>query len=98
MSMIPFISGKIRLNQTVVPTLRDSLKYKIPDFPNHSSGDIDVSLDYNTALVSAVTPPNIPGSNPPTPQPDTLIIKFVVSDRAGHKSDTATTGKIIVIR
>ncbi|HEY4148128.1 MAG TPA: hypothetical protein VGM41_04335 [Chitinophagaceae bacterium] len=88
---------KTRLNQTVVPTIRDSLKYKIPDFPNHSSGDISVSLDYQSVL-SAINPPNIPGSTPPTPQPDTLVLKFVVSDRAGHKSDTATTGTIVVIR
>ena len=88
---------KKRLNQTVVPTIRDSIKYKIPDFPKHSTGDISVVLDYQSVL-SAINPPNIPGSNPPTPQPDTLIIKFVVSDKAGHKSDTATTGQIIVIR
>jgi hypothetical protein len=88
---------KIRLNRVAVPTIRDSIKYKIPDFPNHTKGDINVTLDYQSVL-SAVNPPNIPGSNPPTPQPDTLILKFVVSDKAGHKSDTATTGQIIVIR
>jgi len=88
---------KIRLNQVAVATIRDSLKYKIPEFPSHTKGDIIVTLDYQSVL-SAINPPNIPGSVPPRAQPDTLILKFVVSDKAGHKSDTASTGQIIVIR
>lgn len=89
---------KTRLNQTVVQTLRDTLPYAIPTFPNNSSGDISLSLDYSLALQTAITPPNIPGSNPPTPQPDTLLLRIVVGDRAGHKSDTARTGVVVVIR
>ena len=62
---------KIRLNKTVVPTIRDSVKYKIPDFPSHDKGDMEITMDYQTIL-SAINPPNIPGSNPPKAQPDTL--------------------------
>ncbi|MEP6749611.1 MAG: hypothetical protein ABJB86_17875 [Bacteroidota bacterium] len=89
---------KTRLNQTVVPTLRDSIKYKIPDFPNYDKGEIDIAMSYQNDLVSAATPPPIVGSNPTQPQPDTLLIKFWIHDKAGHVSDTVTTGKIVVIR
>jgi hypothetical protein len=89
---------KIRLNQTVVTTLRDSIKYKIPDFPNYDKGEIDIAMSYQNDLVSAATPPPIQGSNPTQAQPDTLLIKFWIHDKAGHVSDTVTTGKIVVIR
>ena len=88
---------KIRLNKTVVPTIRDSIRYKIPDFPNYSKGDIDVALDYQTVL-SAINPPPIPGSVPSRAQPDTLIIKLWIRDKGGNVSDTVTTGQVVVIR
>ena len=89
---------KLRLNKTVVATLRDSLKYKIPDFPNYSKGEIDLALDYQNNLISAINPPPIPGSNPTQLQPDTILLKFWIHDKAGHVSDTVTTGQITVIR
>jgi hypothetical protein len=89
---------KIRLNQTVVPTLRDTIQYKIPDFPNYDKGEIDIDMNYQNDLVSAATPPPIQGSNPSVPQPDTLLLKFWIRDKGGHTSDTVTTGKIVVIR
>ncbi|MEO5685087.1 MAG: hypothetical protein ABIQ88_20755 [Chitinophagaceae bacterium] len=88
---------KIRLNKTVVPTIRDSIKYKIPDFPDYSKGEIGVALDYQTVL-SAISPPPIPGSVPSQPQPDTLLIKFWIRDKGGNVSDTVTTDKIVVLR
>jgi len=87
---------KYRLNKTVTATIRDSLFYKIPDFPEHSTGDININLDYQTIL-SAINPPPIVGSNPPKNQPDTLTVKFAVQDKAGNTSDTIST-KVIVIR
>ena len=89
---------KIRLNQTVVPTFRDTIQYKIPDFPNYDKGEIDIDMNYQNDLVSAATPPPIQGSNPSVPQPDTLILKFWIKDKGGHTSDTVATGKIVVIR
>ena len=88
---------KKRLNLTIVQTIRDSIRYKIPDFPDHSKGEMQVTLDYQ-AILSAITPPPIPGSNPPRNQPDTLIVKFAVRDKAGNASDTLSTDKIVVIR
>jgi hypothetical protein len=89
---------KVRVNtRTVSSTLFDTLRFKIPDFPSTSKADIEVNLDYNTIL-SAEFPPNIPGSNPPQKEPDTLLVKFCVTDKAGHSSDTLTSDKIVVIR
>ncbi|MEO5594695.1 MAG: hypothetical protein ABIR15_10405 [Chitinophagaceae bacterium] len=89
---------KERLNKTVVATIRDSIKYKIPDFPNYDKGEIGLALDYENNLKSAITPPPIPGSNPSKPQPDTLNIKIWIHDKAGNVSDTVSTGQVVIIR
>src|SRR5262245_5114062 len=88
---------KQRLNKRVVPTLRDSLIYQIPSYPDMTRGEFEVNLDYQSVL-SAITPPNVPGSNPPRKEPDTLNLRFAVRDNAGHASDTVTIGPIIVCR
>jgi len=88
---------KRRLNRRVVPTLRDTLRYKFPDFPNTPRTEVIATLDYQTIL-SAINPPIIPGSNPPQKELDTLILKLAVRDRAGHISDTITSNQIIVFR
>lgn len=88
---------KKRLNKRVVPTLRDTLRYKFPVFPNTPRTEVVATLDYQTIL-SASSPPNIPGTNPPQKELDTLILKLAVRDRAGHTSDTITTNRIIVYR
>lgn len=88
---------KIRLNKNVVPTIRDSFRLKMPDFPANSRGQITVDLEYQ-AILSAINPPTIPGSNPPAKEPDTLLVKFAVRDKAKHISDTATSSQIAVIR
>ncbi|MFT3935554.1 MAG: hypothetical protein QM726_18145 [Chitinophagaceae bacterium] len=89
---------KIRLNQRVVATVRDSLKFKIPDFPNYDKGEIGVDLAYENYLKSAIAAPDQPGSNPVTKEPDTLNIKIWIHDKAGNVSDTVSTGRIIVLR
>ena len=88
---------KRRLNRRVVPTLRDTLRYKFPDFPNTPRTEVKATLDYQTIL-SAINPPIIPGSSPPQKELDTLILKMAVRDRAGHISDTITSKQIIVFR
>jgi hypothetical protein len=88
---------KRRLNIRVVPTLRDTLRYRFPVFPNTPRTEVVATLDYQTIL-SAQSPPNIPGTNPPQKELDTLILKLAVRDRAGHTSDTITTNRIIVYR
>lgn len=85
---------KVRLNQKFATTLFDTIKYKIPEFPSHSSGDITIYLDNNVIQSAQPPPSNGSGGN----QPDTLKIWFRVSDKAGHKSDSVSTGTIVVLR
>jgi hypothetical protein len=79
-----------------VATIRDSFALKVPDFPHNSKGEIKLTLDYNNYLISAINPPT--SGNPPVPNPDTLMIRFALKDKANHISDTVETGPIIVIR
>ena len=88
---------KQRINQRAVPTLRDSLVYKIPAYPEKTKGEFEITLDFQSIL-SAITPPNIPGSSPPRKEPDTLNVKFAVRDKAGHISDSVSIGTIVVLR
>jgi hypothetical protein len=88
---------KVRLNKKIVPTIRDSFSYVIPGFPDTKKGDFIVDMNYAT-IYSAITPPNIPGTNPPQKESDTLLVKFVARDADGHFSDTVTSKQIIVLR
>jgi hypothetical protein len=92
-----FYIKKIRLNRRVVATVRDSFYYKVPTYPSTQKGEFQVDLDYQTIL-SAINPPIIPGSVPPTREPDTLIVKFAVKDKSNNISDTIATPQIVVIR
>ena len=87
---------KIRVNQKQVPTIRDSFKLKVPDFPKNMKGVIRLQMDYQNYMISAQSPPIC--CNPPQAEPDTLILKFALKDKANNISDTVTTGKIVVIR
>ncbi|HQV05794.1 MAG TPA: hypothetical protein PKW62_03465 [Chitinophagaceae bacterium] len=88
---------KNRQNIRTVATIRDTLRYKFPVFPNNSTTEIQAILDYQSIL-SAINPPTIPGSNPPMKENDTLILRFAVRDKAGNTSDTIQSEPIIVIR
>lgn len=85
---------KVRLNKKFANTLFDTIKYKIPEFPSHSTGEITVTLDNNVIQSANPPPSNGSGGN----QPDTLKIWFAVTDKAGHKSDSVSTGTIVVLR
>jgi hypothetical protein len=88
---------KRRLNKRVVTTVRDTLRYKFPIFPLSTKTEVVATLGYQDIL-SAQNPPNIPGTNPPQKERDTLILKLAVRDNAGHTSDTITSKQIIVFR
>ena len=87
---------KVRLNKQQVPTIRDEFDLPVPEFPQNTQGTIQVLMDNAGFLASAINPPNDPVSG--KPQPDTLLLKFVLKDRAGNTSDTVTTGQVIVLR
>ncbi len=88
---------KNRLNKRTTRTVRDTLWYQFPEFPNNMRTEIVATLNYQDIL-SAENPPYIPGSNPPQRELDTLILKLAVKDHAGNKSDTISTKQIIVVR
>lgn len=88
---------KQRLNKRVVPTLRDTIRYKFPAFPKTQKTEIQATLDYQSIL-SAFSPPFIPGSNPPKREPDTLKLRLAVRDAAGNTSDTIESPVIYVFR
>jgi hypothetical protein len=88
---------KKRLNRRVVTTVRDTLRFKIPTFPANSRTEIQAVLDYQNIL-SALNPPNIPGSNPLQRELDTLVLRMAVRDKAGNTSDTVESRQIYVIR
>jgi hypothetical protein len=88
---------KVRLNKKVVATIRDLITYVPPSFPDSKKGEFIVDLGYQNIL-SAITPPTIPGTVPPQKESDTLLVKFVVRDSQGNKSDTVTSSQVIVIR
>ena len=80
---------KLRLNQKLTPILaNDSLYYKIPAAPSSQDGTIQLNLDYNNFLASAITPS----------ENDTIQFKFALIDQAGNVSDTISTNSIVVIR
>lgn len=87
---------KVRLNQRKVQTNLDSFWTEIPDYPKFSQGEFLVDLNYQT-IISAIFPPTVPG-NPQQKESDTLVVKFLAKDKAGNKSDTVTSERIVVLR
>jgi hypothetical protein len=85
-----------RLNQRGVS--RRLLPYKIPEFPDKPSVEVEIVLDYATELTLALSAINVPGSVPPKRETDTLRLKFIVKDKAGNWSDTAVLNDIYVAR
>lgn len=88
---------KQRLNRRVVPTIRDTIRYKFPAFPKTQKTEIQATLDYQSIL-SAFSPPFIVGSNPPKREPDTLKLRLAVRDNGGNTSDTIESPVIYVYR
>jgi hypothetical protein len=87
---------KIRTNKQKVPTIRDTFSLPVPEFPKNTKGLIQALLDYSQHLTSAINPPKDPVTN--KNQHDTLILRFVLRDRAGNASDTVTTDPVVILR
>jgi len=93
---------KERLNKRPVrttpapATLRDSLVFKIPDFPNKDRGMISMVLEYERHLKHANTPWTIPNST--DKEPDSLNLKIVLRDKGGNVSDTLSINNVIILR
>jgi hypothetical protein len=89
---------KIRKNIRTTATIRDTFSLAIPSFPVKSTGEIQLNMDYNNYLVSAINPPK--KGTPPNEvfEDDTLEIRFALRDLAGNVSDTVSAGTIVVLR
>jgi hypothetical protein len=82
---------KIRLNKRTTATVRDSLAFSIPSAPKTTDGFIELNLQYQNHLISAISPGN-PRQN------DTLNLQFTVRDKAKNRSTPVTVENVIVIR
>src|SRR5688572_5721790 len=71
---------KIRINSVKVPTIRDSFALQVPTFPKNTQGEIQLTLDYNGYMISAINPPTNPATGKRVN--DTLMMKFALKDRA----------------
>ncbi len=69
--------------------------YAVPNFPNQSRGEFQVTLDYSRQLTGGFSTIPLPGSRV---QPDTMNIKFVLKDRKNNLSDTVIVSNVIITR
>lgn len=63
----------------------DTLRYPLPDFTPESKGEISLQLNYDDFLKESVS------------KNDTIVFRIAVTDKAGNKSDTITTDKIVIL-
>ncbi|RYY88685.1 MAG: hypothetical protein EOO15_08270 [Chitinophagaceae bacterium] len=89
---------RVRTNVRTTPTVRDSLRIRIPEFPDRNKGEIILDFTYQNFLISAASPLNVPNTTPPQKESDSLTYKFVLQDRAGNRSDTLVLNGIVVER
>lgn len=73
-----------------------SEKFIVPEFPDKSKGEIQLLLTSSLHLSRSFTGIGIPGTGGQL-EPDTLKLSFVLADKKGNRSDTAST-TIVVIR
>jgi hypothetical protein len=82
-----FTAVRVRMNLLPFPTA-DSLNTiyqdSIPDFPNNSKGEFEFDLDASVFQEQTL-------------RNDTLVLKFIVTDRAGNMSDTLTSPLIVAL-
>jgi len=63
----------------------------VPEFPDKSKGEMELRLQRSNIYLDIVAPPN-------QDKNDTIIVRAVVKDRAGHTStDTARSEQIILL-
>jgi len=80
------------------PSASVPFRYDIPSFPDKPTAEVEVVFPYSTSLVAGLSRIEISNTNPRQYEKDTLVLKFIVKDKAGNVSDTATSDRIIVTR
>ena len=63
----------------------DTLVYPLPDFPVKDKGEILLQLNYDDFLKESLT------------RNDTIVFRIAVADKAGNKSDTITSDRIVIL-
>ena len=92
LSQDTLLSIRKRLNRRPLPSSGvigqspDTLHNMIPKFPEKVKGEFDVSFDWAKYLHQSDF------------ENDTIILKFVAKDRAGHISDTVSTDQIVILK
>lgn len=72
--------------------------YPIPkNMPDNSQGDINLTLNWGQHLTSFTDIP-VPGAGQNAKEPDSLIFRFVLKDKANNVSDTLVSPLVIVER
>ena len=76
-----------RLNRRPIPADRvlDSVITAIPEFPANDQGFFQLRLEWRNLQRSPV-------------ENDSIFFRFVVVDRAGNKSDTVNSDRIVILR
>lgn len=70
----------------------------IPGFGNQNRGELFITIPIQAKLLFNLPSIRIPGSNPEQFEPDTLLMRFYIKDKAGNVSDTTSPKQLIVIR
>lgn len=92
-SSLVFIRQRLNF-KNIVPV--QSEKFTVPEFPDNKEGEIEVILNSTRHLSRGFIPIRIPGTGSEN-EPDTMKLSFVLADKKGNRSDTAST-TVIVIR
>ncbi len=78
------------------PLINNSLQLAFPSsFNNETKGELILNLDYGGRLTYQINGISIPGSGGAY-EPDTLLLKFVIKDKAKNYSDTAQKDFIVI--
>jgi hypothetical protein len=89
-----FFYQKQRINKRG-PISSTWIKLPMPTMPNTSKGEINFSLEYtNLANFTAI---NVPGGGNQK-EPDSLVFKIYLKDRAQNASDTLITPFVSIVR
>jgi hypothetical protein len=80
-----FTAIRDRLNQLPLGPvdLADSFGSLLPKFPPKDQGEINFQIEYGRLKESTI-------------ENDTMVFRFYASDKAGNKTDTITSDKIVV--
>ena len=88
LSQAEFFAVRQRLNVKSLPAnadKADTLRYPLPKFPEKDHAGIVFQLGWDFLKES-------PSEN------DTIVFRFAVADKAGHKSDTITSSKLVILK